>query len=445
MTLWRLSQILKKNDITKGEIASCKGRNAGIVMINYIDLFAGAGGLSEGFTASGYHSVAHVEMNADACMTLKTRACYYYLKETGMESKYKDYLKGLIDRDELYSSIPEKILDTVINETMSEEGMHNLLEKISCLMKQQKVESIDLIVGGPPCQAYSLVGRAVKGEDMKNDPRNYLYKVYLKVLSQYRPRMFVFENVPGLLTANKGKYFEDMRKAFYDAGYNLDFRILNAKNFNVLQSRQRVILIGWLKEMGMYYPDFKENKYHHTVKDILEDLPRIQAGEQNNDYASEKYSEYLTETEIRKKEDILTWHVSRPNIERDKEIYKTVINAWDAEKRRIKYTELPDELCTHNNRTAFLDRFKVVAADLPTSHTMMAHISKDGHYFIHPDINQARSITVREAARIQSFPDDFFFEGSRTAAFTQIGNAVPPLMAKGIAEELKIQLEEKNE
>ena len=167
----------------------------------------------------------------------------------------------------------------------------------------------------------------------------------------------------------------------------------------------------------------------------------LQAGESSNSYRSGRYSKYLSNTGIRKQTDILTWHCSRPNIERDRNIYRYVIEAWDKEKKRIKYTDLPDELCTHKNKSAFLDRFKVVAADLPTSHTMMAHISKDGHYFIHPDIEQARSITVREAARIQSFPDDFYFEGSRTAAFTQIGNAVPPLMAKGIAIELKKQLE----
>lgn len=413
-------------------------------MINYIDLFAGAGGLSEGFMASGYHPVAHVEMNAYACMTLKTRACYYYLKETGGEYIYKDYLQGLINREELYSSVPKSTLDTVINETMSEEGIPELFSMINNLMKQQKVESIDLIVGGPPCQAYSLVGRAVKGDGMKEDPRNYLYKIYLKVLSQYKPRMFVFENVPGLLTANNGMFFEDMRRDFDEAGYNLNFRVLNAKDFNVLQSRQRVILIGWLKGTNMYYPEFEEKAHYYFVKCIFEDLPSIQAGEENNNYSTNNYNEYLENTGIRKHDDILTWHVSRPNIERDREIYRIVINAWDSEKKRIQYTELPDELCTHKNRTAFLDRFKVVAADIPTSHTMVAHISKDGHYYIHPDINQARSITVREAARIQSFPDDFYFEGSRTAAFTQIGNAVPPLMAKGIATELKKQLEKED-
>ena len=141
----------------------------------------------------------------------------------------------------------------------------------------------------------------------------------------------------------------------------------------------------------------------------------------------------------------MTWHVARTHIERDRKIYREVIAAWFNEKKRIKYTDLPDELCTHRNRNAFLDRFKVVASDMPACHTMMAHISKDGHYFIHPDIEQARSITVREAARIQSFPDDFYFEGSRTAAFTQIGNAVPPLMAKGIAEKIKEMLEKQNE
>lgn len=412
--------------------------------LNYIDLFAGAGGLSEGFTACGYHPIAHVEMDTDACMTLRTREAYYYLKSNGKEELFKQYLKGNISREELYSYIPDEVLNTVINMTMSEETMPQLFKSINKLIKNQKVSQVDLIVGGPPCQAYSLVGRAVKGEKMKNDPRNYLYKLYLQVLERYKPKMFVFENVPGLLNANNGKYFADMKMAFEKAGYNLKYDVLNAKDFGVLQSRQRVILIGWKKTLGMQYPAFEQIKSNYKVKDLLLDLPKIKPGEENNCYRSKKINKYLSETGIRKKGDVLTWHIARPNIERDRKIYRKAITAWDKEKRRIKYTELPEELKTHQNTTAFLDRFKVVASDLQSSHTMMAHISKDGHYFIHPDYEQARSISVREAARIQSFPDDYYFEGARTAAFRQIGNAVPPLMAKGIAEKLKEQLESQN-
>ena len=409
--------------------------------MNYIDLFAGAGGLSEGFTSIGFNPIAHVEMNYDACQTLKTRAVYYYLKQNGNLDEYKKYLCGEISKDELYGLVPEIVLKSVIHQTMSTENMPELFELIDDLKTEQHINQVDLIVGGPPCQAYSLVGRAVKSDNMVGDPRNYLYKLYIEVLKKYTPTMFVFENVPGLLTANGGQYFEDMKKAFKTAGYTIDHAVLNAKSFDVLQDRRRVILIGWKKDLHYKYPSFVEKTPAYKVADLLSDLPKIQSGESNNSYATKKFSAYLETTGIRKKDDILTWHVARSHISRDRKIYKEVITAWVKDKKRIKYTDLPEELCTHRNRTAFLDRFKVVASDLPTCHTMMAHISKDGHYFIHPDIDQARSITVREAARIQSFPDDFYFEGSRTAAFTQVGNAVPPLMARGIAEKIKEMLE----
>lgn len=409
--------------------------------MNYIDLFAGAGGLSEGFTSIGFNPIAHVEMNYDACQTLKTRAVYYYLKQNGKMDEYKKYLCGEISKDELYGLVPEIVLKSVIHQTMSAENMPELFELIDSLKTEQHIDQVDLIVGGPPCQAYSLVGRAVKSDNMVGDPRNYLYKLYIEVLKKYTPTMFVFENVPGLLTANGGQYFEDMKKAFKAAGYTIDHAVLNAKSFDVLQDRRRVILIGWKKDLHYKYPSFVEKTPAYKVADLLSDLPKIQSGESNNSYATKKFSAYLETTGIRKKDDILTWHVARPHISRDRKIYKEVITAWVKDKKRIKYTDLPEELCTHRNRTAFLDRFKVVASDLSTCHTMMAHISKDGHYFIHPDIDQARSITVREAARIQSFPDDFYFEGSRTAAFTQVGNAVPPLMARGIAEKIKEMLE----
>ncbi len=138
----------------------------------------------------------------------------------------------------------------------------------------------------------------------------------------------------------------------------------------------------------------------------------------------------------------MTWHQARPNTEQDLEIYRIAVDLWNRQKTRLNYNLLPDHLKTHRQRRAFLDRFKVVAADLPLSHTVVAHIAKDGHYYIHPDIAQNRSITPREAARLQTFPDDYYFESSsgvpgRTPAFRQIGNAVPVLLARKIAGKLQ--------
>ena len=408
---------------------------------SYIDIFAGAGGLSEGFQRNGYIPVAHVEMKKEACLTLKTRECFYYLKKHGRIEDYKNYLRREITRDELYAMVPETVLNSVINETMSEEGMPALFDRIDQLMEVQGIENIDVLVGGPPCQAYSLVGRARSKTNMVGDPRNYLYMLYCEVLEKYRPKIFVFENVPGLLTANGGSYFDDMRERFRKAGYFLEYRILNSKEYGVLQNRRRVIVIGWREGTDFTYPELDKKEQKYLVDDLFSDLPYIEPGESRNVYKC-KSTEYLRESGIRTEDDILTLHQARANLERDRKIYRQVIEAWNNGQKRLKYTELPEELCTHNNRTAFLDRFKVVAKDMPYAQTMVAHISKDGHYFIHPDIKQARSISVREAARIQSFPDNYFFEGGRTASFLQIGNAVPPLMASAIAKKLKEQLME---
>ena len=408
---------------------------------SYIDIFAGAGGLSEGFQRNGYIPVAHVEMKKEACLTLKTRECFYYLKKHGRIEDYKNYLRREITRDELYAMVPETVLNSVINETMSEEGMPALFDRIDQLMEVQGIENIDVLVGGSPCQAYSLVGRARSKTNMVGDPRNYLYMLYCEVLEKYRPKIFVFENVPGLLTANGGSYFDDMRERFRKAGYFLEYRILNSKEYGVLQNRRRVIVIGWREGTDLTYPELDKKEQKYLVDDLFSDLPYIEPGESRNVYKC-KSTEYLRESGIRTEDDILTLHQARPNLERDRKIYRQVIEAWNNGQKRLKYTELPEELCTHNNRTAFLDRFKVVAKDMPYAQTMVAHISKDGHYFIHPDIKQARSISVREAARIQSFPDNYFFEGGRTASFLQIGNAVPPLMASAIAKKLKEQLME---
>lgn len=418
--------------------------------LTYIDIFAGAGGLSEGFVRNGHIPVAHVEMKREACLTLKTRTCYYYLRENNRLADYNRYLRNEITRDELYAMVPQEILDTVIQETMNANGMPALFNRIDALMEAQGIDHIDVLVGGPPCQAYSLVGRARSENKMVGDARNYLYQLYADVLEHYHPRMFVFENVLGLKSANNGGYLADMTARFRQAGYDLDLRVLTASNYGVLQNRKRVILIGKQHEEDVEFeypaiPEVGAEFENYIVNDLLSDLPALQPGGANNQYAGNA-TEYLQLSGIRDENDILTWHEVRPTREQDREIYRHAIRAWyqDDQRRRLRYTDLPEELCTHNNRTAFLDRFKVVAGNIHTSQTMVAHISKDGHYFIHPNLEQARSLSVREAARIQSFPDNYYFEGGRTAALLQIGNAVPPLMASAIATALSDILEGDN-
>ncbi len=403
--------------------------------LNYIDLFAGAGGLSEGFTREGFNPVAHVEMNPDACKTIETRISYQYLKANGEEDKYYDYLKGKISREEFLSYVPSDIKDSVINSEISSKSIKGIFSKIDSLIDG---EPVDLIIGGPPCQAYSVIGRARDPKKMVEDPRNFLYLEYVKFLKKYKPKMFVFENVPGIFSAGNGEHFEKITKAIRSAGYNFDHKILNSKDFGVLQDRKRVILIGWRKDLPLNYPDFPVIEHSFTVsKDLFSDLPALQNG--SGTLGVSKYkkepTDYLKITQIRNGIDFTTQHISRPNNENDLEIYRIAAELMKQGKR-LQYNELPERLITHKNRNVFTNRFQVVKGD-GISHTVVAHIAMDGHYYIHPDIKQNRSITVREAARIQSFPDDYFFEGSRTAAFKQIGNAVPPLMAAKIAEVIK--------
>ncbi|REE90626.1 DNA (cytosine-5)-methyltransferase 1 [Paenibacillus taihuensis] len=411
--------------------------------MNFIDLFAGAGGLSEGFIRQGFEPVAHIEMDAYAAQTLKTRAAYHYLKKNGRLDVYHRYLENLISRDELYQEVDSKVLKTVLNREISNQSIDELFQTIDESLENKENSAVDVLIGGPPCQAYSLVGRARDPYNKEHDPRNYLYQQYVKFLEKYKPKLFVFENVPGILTAGKGMLFEDVKRIMDEAGYNIEARILDASMFGVLQKRRRVILIGWVKGTDFFYPEFGESNHKYLVSDILNDVPALQPGETKDYLYATPPSEYLTKYGIRSDDDILVQHISRVHNEHDRGIYRLAIDKWDIEKKRLKYTDIPEENRTHKNITAFLDRFKVVAMDLNYSHTMVAHIAKDGHYYIHPDIKQLRSLSVREAARIQSFPDNFFFEGPRTATFTQIGNAVPPLMAEKIAEKIKQMLENK--
>ncbi len=410
---------------------------------NFIDLFAGAGGLSEGFIQAGFEPIAHVEIENSACNTLRTRAAYHYLKTNNKYKIYISYLKGEISREQLYSNVPVEILDSIINLPIGDEN-NELIHQI--IKKSLGKRKVDLIIGGPPCQAYSLVGRSRSKTKMEGDPRNYLFIQYAEYLEKYNPKMFVFENVLGLKSAKGGHYLKEMEKIFHEKGYQIKLHTLEAKNFGVLQNRKRIIILGWQGNKKSIIPNLEEIviENNYLVKDLLDDLPIINAGE-----GVDRFLKYRTETTeylqfhaLRNGIDILTQHVARPHREQDKEIYKIAVLKWEEKQERLNYNDLPGRLKTHQNRTSFFDRFKVVAADLPYSQTVVAHIAKDGHYYIHPDIEQNRSLSIREAARLQSFPDDYYFEGekegaNRTAAFKQIGNAVPVLMAKAIAEKIK--------
>ena len=410
---------------------------------NYLDLFAGAGGLSEGFIRAGFNPIAHVEMDPAACYTLRTRIAYHHLKKEGNLKQYIDYLKGNTKRKEFHGSIPSDVTKSVINAEIGEKTLSDIFRQIDSLLKSRKV---NLIIGGPPCQAYSVIGRARCPNKMKNDPRNDLYLFYAKFLEKYKPKYFVFENVPGLLSATDeqdNSYLDLMKDLFREYGYETEFEMINAKNHGVPQNRKRIILVGKKGKSKGFYPKLDFCPSHVLVEKILSDLPFITAGGGTGGPSpiDSKAEQWLYNVSIRNDKMPVTLHQARYNRKEDLEIYRIAVDLWKKKKIRLQYNELPERLQTHENKSTFLNRFNVVAGDLPYSHTIVAHIAMDGHYYIHPDIKQNRSLTPREAARLQTFPDDYYFESHnggprRTPAYRQIGNAVPVLLAQKIAEKL---------
>ena len=169
--------------------------------LNFLDLFAGAGGLSEGFIHSGFQPIAHVESDQAACYTLRTRMAYHWLNANKNIQIYIDYLNSKLTRDEFYSHIPKQILESVLEQEIGRQTISDIFSKIDSILGKRK---LDLIIGGPPCQAYSLVGRSRDQNRMHGDKRNYLYTYYAEFLKRYKPTYFVFENVTGLLSAKDG-------------------------------------------------------------------------------------------------------------------------------------------------------------------------------------------------------------------------------------------------
>lgn len=395
----------------------------------FIDLFSGCGGLSEGFYRMGFTALAHVEINHWACETLRKRMAYY---------GYKNINNEVIEKDITSEDI---LLD---------------------IDKAVAGRSVDVIVGGPPCQAYSTAGRVRDSKGMASDPRNFLFESYVRILEHYRPKFFVFENVTGLLSAkvNGKPILPSIMKALgtvYKVISDPAILVHNTADYGVPQIRKRVIIMGVRKDIDnkdvidLYNDVLKTHwnpetesesrkglKKFISVKEAIGDLPPVEPGE---DASTDTYN-YPCDNAFLKRIGSagihpLMDHIARKHNALDRERFAVMIrNRWTFGQLR---KEMPQY--EHEHARVFDNSYVVQWWDLP-SKTILAHIHKDGFQFIHPDGGQTRSFTVREAARIQSFPDDFEFAGSRGEKYKQIGNAVPPLFAEALAKSIKKNLGE---
>jgi DNA (cytosine-5)-methyltransferase 1 len=441
-----------------------------------VDLFAGCGGISEGFHQAGFSTVAQIEMHPPACETLRTRQIFYELVKKQRADLYERYVRDEITRENIFSEfddIREAVSHRVIQETLSEESIQSVIGKIRDSMKFHGAENINVFLGGPPCQPYSIINRAriLKNGDPLN--RNYLYEHYLTLMREFRPDVFIYENVPGLFSVrDRGqKIFEKLLDDFkdLDPAYEIipplhlvskdpHSYILNSANFGVPQTRKRLILIGYRQDLEQKNEKIRDvfeklrqtrinPEEYLTVKDAVSDLPHVKPGTGDDKF----FGQYPEKTEISKYQKKMRMsspgilnHRARNHMPSDLDRYRFFIQYWRDNKKPATLRDLvkqwPAFSPDHKNLDEFVDRFKVQWWTKPAS-TITAHISKDGHYFIHPSIRQCRSFTVREAARCQSFPDNFFFEGPRTEQFRQVGNAVPPLLARAIGKEVRNELE----
>lgn len=409
--------------------------------INVLDLFSGCWWLSEWFFNEWYNFIGHIEMDQWACESLKTRALYHYLKENNKTQEYAEYLQWLVTRDYLVEKYNlEDELENIMNIEISDDTYPGILKK---LKKNLNGEKLHVLVWWPPCQTYSQIWRSRVWERISQDPRNLLYIQYVKFLRDLKPEVFVFENVPGLKSAWWWKYLKQIREAVEWAWYTLDVQEQYMPNYGIPQNRKRLIIIGWKTRSKIIkkYPDFSEylrSDYTYTVNDFLKDLIKLDDQSEQKEILPYKCDNILLkDLWIRDIEvPFVSSHITRPIRNLDKQIYKIAIENYH-EGKKLNYANLPHELKTHKNTKWFLNRFNVVSWNDRVSSTVVAHIGKDGHYYIHPDITQNRSISIREAARIQTFPDSFKFEWPRTSAFKQIWNAVPPMFSRIIAKELK--------
>lgn len=393
--------------------------------INTIDLFAGCGGLCEGFEQSGYYNtLACVEWEKAPCNNLKK----HLAEKWGYPNADEIVLRFDIQRTtELFEGWNDYTYGV-------SQGLNAILQG----------KNIDVIIGGPPCQAYSIAGRIRDKNGMRDDYRNFLFESYIRVVKQYKPRAFIFENVPGILSATpKGSPIIDtIQKTFYKAGYSilgdLGEAVIDLAEYGVPQKRNRIIILGLSNDvygknaellLHKFYheilPSYKEQTLH-TVRDAIGDLPKLYPLKTSQVDGRKRYSHTVALTSIPNHEP--RWHS-----ERDQKIFKLL--ASDIESGVCQYTSTTalKQLYTDvTGKKSNVHKYYVLRWDEP-SNLIPAHLYKDGLRHIHPDSEQARSITVREAARLQGFPDDYEFIGTQADAYKMIGNAVPPIFSKKLA------------
>ena len=395
--------------------------------IKMLDLFAGCGGLTDGFMQTNcFNDIAAVEWKEPQVRTLRNRLKTKWGEQDADErvlhfdiQRETELFEGWSDDKDYKSS---KGLDYYVNEA----------------------NGIDIIIGGPPCQAYSVAGRVRDENGMADDYRNFLFEHYLAIVDRYQPDLFIFENVPGILSAapHGKKVSEIIPKEFSLKGYEITSKlkgaIVNAADYNVPQNRKRVILVGirrksfegvdiqkMLDDFYMEILPSHKGKKIRTVKDAIGMLPPLEPY-WDEEHHSRRQSHNEPNCEV-------TWHVPRYNNLRDMDTFKLLAEDLESGKNEYDSKKIAELYEQKIGSKSPIHRYHVLNPNEPST-TIIAHLHKDGNRFIHYDPKQARTITPREAGLLQSFDKDFEFLGSRGNVYEMIGNAVPPQLAKALAD-----------